>query len=213
MKKILIFSISFIFIISLLTSCTEETPINNTETTSPKIISLTSEKNEILYGGEDPAIITCIAEGGNLEYLWEVDLGDIFPMNNDNSIVRFTGSSCCVGEKIIKCTVSNDKGSATENIIINILEEQKMPEIFLMEANPLTIKNSGESSIISCYAIGGYLHYSWQSDCGTIESMNEESWQIKYTPDSQCTGEQTIKCIVSNTIGSVEKTIKIQVTE
>ena len=89
-------------------------------TTAPKIISLTADKYEIEVGGEDPAVITCEASGGNIEFIWEVDLGDIFPMNNDGSIVRFTGSECCLGEKIIKCTAKNDKGEVTETIIIDI---------------------------------------------------------------------------------------------
>ena len=59
---------------------------------------------------------------GNLEYTWEVDLGDIFPLKSDNSQVRFSGSPCCIGKKLIKCTVTNDKGSDTKNIEIFILE-------------------------------------------------------------------------------------------
>ncbi len=89
-------------------------------TTTPEIINLTADKNEIKYGGEDPAIISCDASGGNLSYQWEVDLGDIFVLNDDGSQVRFTGSECCIGEKIIKCTVTNDKGSVSKIIAINI---------------------------------------------------------------------------------------------
>lgn len=89
-------------------------------TTSPQIVSLTSDKSQIKVGGDDPAIITCEASGGNIEYTWEVDLGDIFPLNESGSQVRFTGSECCLGEKIIKCTVKNDKGEVTETVSIDI---------------------------------------------------------------------------------------------
>lgn len=89
-------------------------------TTTPKITSLIADKTEIKVGGEDPSIITCEATGGNIQYKWEVDLGDIFPLNETGSQVRFTGSECCLGEKVIKCTISNDKGSDEQVIVINI---------------------------------------------------------------------------------------------
>lgn len=98
----------------------EETTTPSTETTTPEIISLTSDKSTIKYGGEEPAIITCEALGGNCQYTWEVDLGDIFVLNEDGSQVRFTGSECCIGDKIIKCTVKNDKGEVTETVTVNI---------------------------------------------------------------------------------------------
>jgi len=98
----------------------EEQTIADVETTTPVIHSLTSDKSSIKFGGEEPAIITCDASGGNCKYTWEVDLGDIFVLNEDGSQVRFTGSECCIGDKEIKCTVSNDKGEATEIVIVNI---------------------------------------------------------------------------------------------
>jgi len=89
-------------------------------TTAPKIVSLVTDKKDIKVGGEDPCMITCEATGGNITYEWEVDLGDIFPLNESGSQVRFTGSECCLGEKFITCTVSNDKGSDEQVIVINI---------------------------------------------------------------------------------------------
>lgn len=100
--------------------CTKDTPAEPQGTTVPKILSLSADKMTIKFGGGDPTVITCQAEGGNLEYQWEVDLGDIFPLTTDNSKVRFTGSPCCIGEKIIKCTATNDKGSTTQTITILI---------------------------------------------------------------------------------------------
>ncbi len=90
------------------------------ETSVPVILSLTSDKDSIKFGGDDPATITCETTGGGISYEWEVDLGDIFVLNEDGSQVRFTGSECCIGEKIIKCTASNDKGSISETVIIFI---------------------------------------------------------------------------------------------
>ncbi|HSG67381.1 MAG TPA: hypothetical protein VK994_01645 [Bacteroidales bacterium] len=93
---------------------------NGVVTTVPKISSLSADKYEIKVGGEEPAIIECMATGGNLSYVWEVDLGDIFPLNESGSQVRFTGSECCLGDKLITCTVSNDKGEVSETVTIHI---------------------------------------------------------------------------------------------
>ncbi|MFH1297850.1 MAG: hypothetical protein ABIJ04_11375 [Bacteroidota bacterium] len=89
-------------------------------TTFPQILSLTADNDSIKVGGTEPAILTCIASGGNIAFTWEVDLGDIFPLNEEGSVVRFTGSECCLGKKYIKCTVSNDKGSIMDTVIIYI---------------------------------------------------------------------------------------------
>jgi len=110
-----------VLILILFTGCKKNDVAEPVDlTTTPKILSLTADKYQIKVGGDDPAIITCEASGGNIEYMWEVDLGDIFPLNNDGSVVRFTGSECCLGEKIIKCTAKNDKGEVSETITINI---------------------------------------------------------------------------------------------
>jgi len=112
-----------IFLITLaFVSCKKDTDTADpgVVTTLPQISALSADKSEIRVGGEDPAILTCEAIGGNLSYVWEVDLGDIFAINEDGSQVRFTGSECCVGDKVITCTVSNDKGSVTETVIVHI---------------------------------------------------------------------------------------------
>ncbi len=121
MKTNLLISLLVIMIIGGV-SCKKEdtTPNDDIVTTMPKITSLQADKYEIKVGGEDPAIIECVATGGNLNYKWEVDLGDIFPLNENGSKVRFTGSECCLGEKLISCTVSNDKGEVSEVITIQI---------------------------------------------------------------------------------------------
>ena len=115
--------ILFIFLISIAClSCKKDTITADpgVVTTFPEILKLTSDKSEIRVGGDDPCILTCEATGGNLSYVWEVDLGDIFAINEDGSQVRFTGSECCVGDKEIHCTVTNDKGSVTQTVIVHI---------------------------------------------------------------------------------------------
>ncbi len=121
LKALTLITISIFVLFAACKKKADDNPDPGVTTEVPKIVSLTSDKDEIVFGGEDVAIITCDASGGSIEYTWEVDLGDIFPLNEDGSQVRFTGSECCLGEKFIKCTAQNDKGSVTDTIVINIL--------------------------------------------------------------------------------------------
>jgi hypothetical protein len=120
MKSRLIISILLITVTFLSCKKDTDTPDPGVVTTYPEIVDLNSDKAEIRVGGEDPAILTCEATGGNLSYVWEVDLGDIFAINESGSQVRFTGSECCVGDKLINCTVSNELGSVTETVTVHI---------------------------------------------------------------------------------------------
>ncbi len=103
-------------------SCDKESTNNNLQTEMPVIDSLITNSTRITYGGDNPAILKCFATGGNLNYIWEVDLGDLFSLNNEGSEVQFTASPCCIGEKIITCNVSNDKGEVSKNITITITQ-------------------------------------------------------------------------------------------
>ncbi|MFA6571413.1 MAG: hypothetical protein WCT77_09265 [Bacteroidota bacterium] len=202
------------FLLLILIGCSKNNsnPINGGETTAPKIVSLTAEKTQIIYGGQDPAIITCNATGGNLNYVWQVDLGDIIPMNTDHSKVSFNGAACCVGDKIITCTVSNDKGTDTKNIVITILEEIKQPEILLLESDKTQINSStNESANLVCNAIGGNLKYTWEADCGNLVLNPADSSKASYTAGTGCLGVKTIKCTVSNNKGTDFKTVQITV--
>ena len=119
MRNLLIMSL---LIFTIFSGCKEEEEIvNNENTTQPMINNISTTTTEIAIA--DAAVMICDATGGNLEYTWEVLLGDIIPMNEDGSQVQFSGSECCIGEKEITCTVKNDKGEDTKTIIINILGE------------------------------------------------------------------------------------------
>ncbi|MDQ1285775.1 MAG: Ig-like protein [Thermodesulfobacteriota bacterium] len=91
-----------------------DNPASNDSETAPVINSVSADKTQILYGGMDKAVISCSAEGGNLKYVWQVDLGDLIPVNSEHSKVSYSGAACCVGDKIITCTVSNSKGSVSK---------------------------------------------------------------------------------------------------
>ncbi len=118
--KFRILTIIVLSVVFLISCEKEDSPAANVETTTPEIVSLSSDKSNINFGGEEFATISCEATGGGLSFVWEVDLGDIFVLNEDGSQVRFTGSECCIGEKIITCTASNDNGSVSETIVIVI---------------------------------------------------------------------------------------------
>ena len=100
-------------------SCSEKEPIIENDPLAPVIISLTSDKDTIVSGPEDPAIITCVAEGENLKYLWDVALGDVQIIEGSGgSVIKFTSADCCEGDKEIKCKVYNDHGE--DNGVVNL---------------------------------------------------------------------------------------------
>lgn len=204
----------FLLVLIFLTAgCSKNSsgPTNNSVETAPAVIkSITAEKTQILYGGNDPAIIQCNATGGNLKYVWEVDLGDIIPMNINHSKISFNGAACCVGDKTIKCTVSNSLGTDSKTIVITILEVIKTPEIISVESDKAQIANNETANFV-CYAIGGHLKYAWEADCGKITYDPADSSKAIYTPEATCLGVKNIKCIVSNEKGTVSKSIPITV--
>ena len=108
--------------ILLLGSCVKETNTYNPNNITPTIDSLTTSMTNMTFGSTKPAYLECYATGGELTYIWEVDLGDLFIINDSGSQAQYSASPCCIGEKIISCTVSNNKGELTESIMITIIE-------------------------------------------------------------------------------------------
>ena len=213
-KNIIFFALILVWIFSVTGCSNKDNPAGNTEfETSPEITNIIADKTEILFGGNDIAILTCNATGGNLKYEWQVDLGDLIPLNSERSKVSFTGAECYVGEKIITCKVSNSKGSVSKSIILTILEVITQPEIITIESDKSELKSSTEESAnIVCYAIGGNLKYDWKSDCGNILLNKDDNSKITYMPlVNDCIGVRTITCIVSNEKGTFTQTFQITV--
>ena len=182
------------------------------ETGPPSIVSLTAEKTQILYGGQDVAVLNCSATGGNLKYVWQVDLGDIIPLNSTHSKVSFNGAACCVGEKTITCTVSNSQGSVSKSIIITILEAINPPEIISLEVDKTQISaGTNESASFVCYAIGGHLQYLWETDCGSLTLNPADSSKATLKATTDCIGTRIIRCTVTNEKGNDAKTVQITV--
>lgn len=203
-------------ILAFLAGCSQDStgPNGDPETGAPVIRSLSAEKTQILYGGQDPAVLTCDATGGNLKYVWAVDLGDIIPMNASHSKVSFNGSACCVGDKVITCTVSNSLGSASKSITITILETVNAPEIIALESDKTEIHaGAGEKASLVCYAIGGSLKYDWKSDGGSLTVDPSDNSKASLTATAGSTGMRTVTCTVSNEKGSDVKTLQISVAD
>ena len=106
-----------------ISSCEKEQRGSTSQTEAPVIDSMTTSKTQVKYGISEPAILKCYAKGNDLTYIWDVDFGDLFPINDEGSEVQFTASPCCMGEKKITCQVSNDGGKVTESITVTIVEQ------------------------------------------------------------------------------------------
>lgn len=209
MKNIIKYGISFIVVLIVAYGCSSNSSTSSEpETGAPVISSLTADKTEILYGGGDKATINCIASGGNLKYVWQVDLGDIVTLNSSHSQVQYTGAACCEGEKIIKCTVSNSLGSVSKEIKITILKEMTMPAIVKIESNKSQL-SIGDSAYLECYASGGSLSYKWSSESGAFKYPTSDSSKVNFLPS--VLGKNVIKCIAKNAKGSYLDSIQINV--
>ena len=107
--------------ILFLASCDKDKTSSNGDAV-PLIDSLTTNLTIMEFGSTKPGVLNCYATGGDLTYIWDVDLGDLFIINETGSQAQYSASPCCVGEKLISCTVSNNKGEVTESISITITE-------------------------------------------------------------------------------------------
>ena len=108
--------------ILLLGSCVKEKNTFNANNTTPIVDSLTTSISVMPFGSTKPAVLNCYATGGDLTYIWEVDLGYLFIINDSGSQAQYSASPCCIGEKIISCTVSNNKGEVVDYVMITITE-------------------------------------------------------------------------------------------
>lgn len=116
---------TYLFVLAgllIIGSCDKDTNSYNASNTIPTIDSLTTSMSEITFGSTTPAVLECYATGGDLTYTWEVDLGELFTTNDSGSQAQYTASPCCMGKKVVSCTVSNNIGELTESIMVTITE-------------------------------------------------------------------------------------------
>ncbi len=99
---------------------------------------------------------------------------------------------------LISCQKEDDlKEDTTDKIVIDSLV-----------ANYYTVV-AWDTTTITCYATGDSLIYSWDCDHG---NFNGSGTQIKYAAGECCVGINTITCAISNKLGMVSKSVKIEVT-
>lgn len=65
----------------------------------------------------DTTTIICHARGTNLTYTWECDHGSF---NGGGEQIKYAAGECCVGINTITCKVSNETGTVSENIAIEV---------------------------------------------------------------------------------------------
>ncbi len=120
--KLLKYTFIIAALITVLFSCEKDDGITGDPENDkiPTITSMNAGRDTIKFGG-DTTLIVCEAMGGSLNYLWEVDLGNLDPVG-DGSTAIFSGGGCCVGMKTIKCKVSNSKGYIDGTADVFILE-------------------------------------------------------------------------------------------
>jgi len=78
--------------------------------------SITTTKKHIVMFEE--ILVTAHARGENLQYFWETNHGSM--LSQDSITVRYWGCFSCVGLNTIQCTVSNEFGSISDTIMVQV---------------------------------------------------------------------------------------------
>lgn len=109
-----------ILTLAILGSCAKEESNNGIATAIPTIDSLIASDNRVIANSTKPVTLNCYAQGGDLTYLWEVELGDLFVTSEDGSSAQFSASACCLGDREITCTVTNSMGEASKSVVVTV---------------------------------------------------------------------------------------------
>jgi len=101
---------------TLLVAC-EEKPIDPIENTTNEITIDSLTANYLSIKAWDSTTINCYAQGENLIYAWNCDHGNF---NGEGTQIKYAAGECCVGTNTITCTVSNETGEVSEDILIEV---------------------------------------------------------------------------------------------
>ena len=93
----------------------EETP-KPEPTVNLALDSITTPKKHIEIFEE--ILVTAHARGKNLQYFWETNHGSM--LGKDSVTVRYWGCPSCIGLNTIQCTVSNEFGSISDTIMVQV---------------------------------------------------------------------------------------------
>ena len=78
--------------------------------------SITTPKKHIVMFEE--ILVTAHARGENLQYFWETNHGSM--LGKDSVTVTYWGCPSCIGLNTIQCTVTNEYGSVSDTIMVQV---------------------------------------------------------------------------------------------
>lgn len=114
MSKLLFAFMIFIFVFS---SCKKE---HKKEEPAPSdnlaLDSIVTTKRTIVVWEE--ILITAYARGKNLSYQWSANHGSM--VGTDSITVKYWGCNSCVGLNTVECKVSNEYGTVSDTIMIQV---------------------------------------------------------------------------------------------
>jgi hypothetical protein len=107
----------FFTALMLLAGCNKETDKPDIEpTVNLALDSITTTKKHIVVWEE--IRVTAHATGENLVYKWETNSGSM--IGRDSISVRYWGCPSCLGLNTIQCIVSNEFGSISDTIMVQV---------------------------------------------------------------------------------------------
>ena len=113
-----VFLVLLVFCLTILIySCKKKTDTPQPDP-SPNLAldSIVATKKNIITWEE--IYITAYARGQNLEFRWNANHGSM--LGKDSVTVKYWACESCIGLNTIECTVSNDYGSISDTIMINV---------------------------------------------------------------------------------------------
>lgn len=120
LQRILIICLpGFIFFLMTLTSCKKETdPASPEPSDNLALDSLVASKKVVETW--EVISIRAYTRGENITYQWAANHGTL--VTSDSVVAEYWGCSTCVGLNTIECTVSNEYGSVSDTIMINVFD-------------------------------------------------------------------------------------------
>ena len=103
-------------IIGILPSCQVDDPPKPDPSDKLAIDSLVAAKTDIKIW--EKINIIAYTRGENLTFSWSANHGSM--ADKDSSTVTYWACPSCVGNNTIKCTVTNEYGSVSDTIMVNV---------------------------------------------------------------------------------------------
>ena len=113
-------------IIPIFMACNKDTTTDEVEPTENLVIdSLVITKTNIVIWEE--IYVTVYARGESLSFQWSTNHGSM--LGKDSVSVKYWACPSCIGLNTIKCEVSNEYGTVSDTIMVNVsLEKSVSPK-------------------------------------------------------------------------------------